>query len=74
MCDEREKAKIERLSHCDNAACGTVESAESVPSYSAVTSSWVTAGVAECHGKQKKKVCCILMVLLAVILLSAIYM
>lgn len=55
MCDEREKAKIECLSHCDNAACGTVESAESVPSYSAVTSSWVTAGVAECHGKQKKK-------------------
>lgn len=55
MCDEREKAKIECLSHCDNAACCTVESAESVPSYSAVTSSWVTAGVAECHGKQKKK-------------------
>lgn len=48
------KAKTERLSHCDNAACGTVKSAESVPSYSAVTSSWVTAGVAQCHGKQKK--------------------
>lgn len=33
------KAKTEGLSHCDNAACGTVKSAESVPSYSAVTSS-----------------------------------